>query len=102
MRACCFVLAGALTLLAGQAPSGAIEQARALDAQGVALAQVGKLGEAIEQFRNALRLVPDFAEAHYHLALAYDGLGQTDEAMSRLNEALRLRRDFIPARYLLA
>jgi tetratricopeptide (TPR) repeat protein len=73
-----------------------------LDTAGVALAQTGKLGEALEQFRLALQLAPDFVDAHYHKALAHDGLGQTDEAMSSLQEALLLRNDFLPPRYLLA
>lgn len=87
-----------------QAQHGAAQrdEARARDAQGVALAQAGRIAEAVEQFRAALQLDPDFPEAGYHLALAYERAGQTDEAIAKVEDALRLRPDFIEARYLLA
>ena len=83
-----------------QLPSN--EEAGALDAKGAALAEAGKIGEAVEQFRRALLLAPGFPEARYHLGLAYDRLGQTDEAMAEFEAALGLRADFLQARYLLA
>ena len=78
------------------------DEARARDAQGVALAQAGRIAEAVEQFRAALQLAPDFPEAVYHLALAYDRMGRTGEAMANAEDALRLSPDLIQARYVLA
>lgn len=78
------------------------EEARARDAQGLALAQAGNIAEAVEQFRAALQLAPDFPEAVYHLALAYDRMGRTDDAMATAEHALRLSPDLIQARYVLA
>lgn len=93
-----FLLAATAAL--AQLPS--LEQARALDSKGVALAEAGSVAEATGLFRQALQLAPDFPEARYHLGLAHDRLGQTDEAMAEFEAALRLRADFLQARYLLA
>lgn len=97
-----WMLAGILIsgICLAQLPSS--EEARALDAEGAGLAEAGKIGEAVEQFRKALLLAPGFPEARYHLGLAYDRLGQTDEAMVQFEAALGLRADFLQARYLLA
>lgn len=78
------------------------EAAARYDQRGVDLAQAGDLGAAIEQFQTALRLSPDLAEAHYHLALAYQRRGQTDDAIHAHEEALRHQPDLIEARYMLA
>ncbi len=64
---------------------------------GNALAWQGRSEEAIAHYREALRLRPDFAEAHnnWGLALArHDGL---EEAIAHYREALRLRPEFAEA-----
>jgi tetratricopeptide (TPR) repeat protein len=78
------------------------EQAAHHDQRGVALAQSGDLTAAIQQFQSALRLDPSFAEARYHLALAYKRGGRTDDAISAYEEVLRLHPDIVEARYMLA
>ncbi len=45
------------------------------------------LNLAIENLKKSLNLKPDYAPAHYLLAVAYDQLGKTDEAISKLEEA---------------
>lgn len=102
MTRCFWVFAGILAGGAALAQLPRNEEARALDARGAALAEAGKIAEAVEQFRKALLLAPDLPEARYHLGLAHDRLGQTDEAMAEFEEALRLQGDFLQARYLLA
>src|SRR5438445_12084163 len=72
------------------------------DQRGVQLAQTGDLAAAIEQFRAALRLATNYAEAWYHLGLAYNQSQKTDEAMVGFEEALRLYPDHVHARYMLA
>ena len=76
--------------------------ARVLDREGVALAQQGKLSDAVDRFRTALTLDPESADAVYHLALAYDRLGNTDQAILEYERALRLHPEFTEARYLMA
>ncbi|MBZ5581901.1 MAG: tetratricopeptide repeat protein [Acidobacteriia bacterium] len=83
-------------------PQDAKTAARSRDARGVALAQSGRVHEAIGEFRAALQLDPDFPDAVYHLGLAYDASGQTDEAIAQAEEALRRLPGFPPAEYLLA
>jgi tetratricopeptide (TPR) repeat protein len=46
-----------------------------------ALAEAGKHEAAMEQLRHALRLNPDYSEAHYQLAASYAAAGQTDLAL---------------------
>jgi tetratricopeptide (TPR) repeat protein len=45
--------------------------------------------EAVESFRRAVELDPDFAEAHYRLGLAYNATKQTDEAEKAFREAVK-------------
>ena len=60
---------------------------------GIALAKVGKRDEAVEQFREALRIDEDYQEAHCNLALVLLELGRREEAVVHLREALRLKPD---------
>ena len=51
------------------------------------------MDEAIRQFQEAIRLKPDYAEAHYNLGNALDKKGRTDEAIRQYQEAVRLKPD---------
>jgi tetratricopeptide (TPR) repeat protein len=61
---------------------------------GLALAGQGKIDEAITQYTDALRIKPDFAEAHLNLGTALAAQGRIDEAMAQYSEALRIKPDF--------
>jgi tetratricopeptide (TPR) repeat protein len=65
---------------------------------GAGLAAQGRLDEAIEQYRQALRLTPDDAAIHYNLGNALLRKGQRAEAVRAYEEALRLKPDFAAAR----
>ena len=59
----------------------------------------GKLDEAIAAYREAIRLKPDDAEAHYNLGIALSGQGKLDEAIAEYREAIRLKPDYAEAHY---
>ena len=62
-------------------------------ARGSELAGQGKLDEAIREFREAIRLNPEYAEAHYDLGAALFELDNgVDEALAEFREALRINR----------
>ncbi|GMR19336.1 MAG: hypothetical protein BMS9Abin34_471 [Patescibacteria group bacterium] len=52
--------------------------------------QLGEYEQAVNQFRAATNLKPNFANAHYNLGRAYKELGSNDLAIQELELALRL------------
>ncbi|HUI81640.1 MAG TPA: tetratricopeptide repeat protein [Bryobacteraceae bacterium] len=63
-------------------------RADAHDLLGTALARVGRVPEAIEQFRLALAERPDFAGARLNLASALLRAGKSEEAIENYRQAL--------------
>jgi tetratricopeptide (TPR) repeat protein len=57
---------------------------------GQALYEANRLDEAIEHYREALRLYPDYFEVHVDLGAALMDKGLLNEAMKESEEALRL------------
>jgi len=57
----------------------------------------GRLDEAVARYEEALRLRPDYAEAHNNLGNALESMGRTPEAIAHLEEALRLKPDYAEA-----
>lgn len=57
----------------------------------------GRLGDAIAHYGEALRLKPDYAEAHCNLGMALASLGRTQEAVAHYDEAIRLKPGFAEA-----
>ena len=47
----------------------------------------------VEEFQAALRINPDYAEAHYNLGEAYGQQGRLDEAIREYQAALRISPD---------
>jgi superkiller protein 3 len=56
--------------------------------QGLELAQSGQYAEARAKFEEALRLAPDFREAHYNLGLVLRQLGEKEAAIAELQQSL--------------
>jgi protein O-GlcNAc transferase len=77
----------------GPAPASAEE----LSHRGVALANQGRLDEAIVSFRRAVQDKPDWAQAHLNLGIALQEHGRLDEAMASYRRALELEPDFVEA-----
>lgn len=65
---------------------------------GTALAQAGRVDEAMASFREALRVYPNHASAHYNLGVALAGLGRSAEALEHLGAAVRLEPTWADAR----
>jgi protein O-mannosyl-transferase len=67
---------------------------------GVDLAREGRIAEATERFKEALRLKPNFAEAHFNLARAYESIPERrDDALAEYREALRLQPRYTDAHF---
>jgi len=49
-------------------------------------------------YREALRLNPSYAEAHYNLGYTLLQAGRKDEAVTHLRESLRLKPDYAEPR----
>lgn len=69
---------------------------------GLALAQEGRVDEALSHYRAALSHDPNYPEAHFNLGIAMISHGTADEAVFHLEQALRLRPDMPSARAMLS
>ena len=64
---------------------------------GLALANRGRLDEAISQYREAIRIRSGYSEAHNDLGAALAAQGKLEDAVSEYREAIRLKADFVEA-----
>ena len=64
---------------------------------GLALAKLGQWEQAVEAYRQALRLRPDLAEAHNNLGIALVQMGRLDDAIAAYQRAIAHRPDFSAA-----
>ena len=69
---------------------------------GVALQTSGRVDEAVDHYRKAIALGPDYAPAYSNLAAALRAQKKTDEAVHNYERALQLKPDFAGAHYNLA
>jgi tetratricopeptide (TPR) repeat protein len=64
---------------------------------GVAYVQLGRVPEALDQFRTVLRLAPDHAQASYNLGVIAMGEKRLPEAIASLERAIAARPDYAEA-----
>jgi protein O-mannosyl-transferase len=64
------------------------------DNLGVILVEQGRLDEAIDHYREAVRLRPQNPQSHYDLGIAFRKEGQTNDAILEYKRALQLRPDY--------
>jgi tetratricopeptide (TPR) repeat protein len=72
----------------------ALQCAEADNDLGMQLQQADRMQEAIRHYERALRLNPDFVDAHVNLGEALRKTGRIDEAIGQIEEAMRIRPDF--------
>jgi tetratricopeptide (TPR) repeat protein len=70
-------------------------EARTLLAKGRELYRNDEDAQALEAFQQALKLDPEFAEAHFRLGLAYDALGQEQEAEGAYKKAVETYKKYL-------
>ena len=75
------------------AAQGLDDDAEAHHKLGIALYAEGRRADAIQHYREALRLKPDSAVVHNNLAVVLAELGRTEEAIARYQQALRINPD---------
>ena len=85
-----------------------VEQAQALTEQypkafifwnimGASASQIGMLDKAINAYKKALSLKPDYADAYNNMSVALKDQGNLDEAIEVCNKAILLNPDFTEA-----
>ncbi len=75
----------------------AVKQATALHTEGNMRAARGDFAGAIELYRQAVELFPDYAVAHYNMGVACSSEKHHREAIEAYTEAIRLKPDFAAA-----
>src|SRR6185436_16794575 len=73
--------------------------AHILNEQGAAEFTLGRNIEAVQLFKRAIEIDPEFAAAYNNLGAAYNALGRYQEAVVVLSSALRQRPDYAEAHY---
>ena len=66
---------------------------------GTAKYNQGKIDEAIEHYKAALSIKPDYVTAHYNLGNAYLNQGRMDEAVSHFRDALKIKPEHAYTHY---
>ena len=61
--------------------------------------EAGMYREEIEACKQAIRIKPDDAEAHYNFGVAYGNLGMYREALEAYKQAIRIKPDYAKAHY---
>lgn len=91
-----FTAAPASSLVtSGQAQ--AQKEAMISNTQGLELSKSGKFEEAVTAFKQAIKLKPDYAEAHSNLGDAYAQLKQFKKAIDEYKQAIRYKPDLAMA-----
>ena len=65
---------------------------------GNVLFSLGQNQQAVTNFCQALHFCPDFAEAHYNLAIALQAQQMPDQAIQHYRQAIELNIDYLEAR----
>jgi len=75
------------------------KKARGYYSLGIVKKKSNRIEEAIEYYRMAIQLNPNYAEAHYNLGFAYGLLGRGDEDLEHTLKAVKLNPAFAGAHF---
>lgn len=64
---------------------------------GVTYGESGRYQEAIEAFKQAIQINPDYAEAYNGLGFAYSNSGRYQEAIEHIEQAIRIKPNYVKA-----
>jgi tetratricopeptide (TPR) repeat protein len=66
---------------------------------GIAYGSLGRHQDAIETYKQAIRIKPDYAEVHYNLGVAYGSLGRYQDEIEAYKQAIRIKPNYAKAHY---
>jgi tetratricopeptide (TPR) repeat protein len=66
---------------------------------GIAYYDSGMYQQEIDSYKQAIRIKPNYAEAHNNLGVAYGKLGMHRQAIDSFKQAIRIKPDFAMAHY---
>ena len=64
---------------------------------GVAYDSIGRYQDAVEAYKQTIKIRPDFAEAHSNLGAVYGKVGRWEDAIESCKQAIRIQSDFAEA-----
>jgi Ca-activated chloride channel family protein len=73
------------------------EEAALFNTQGLELSKSGRFEGAVKAFKQAIKLKPDYAEAHYNLGDAYAQLHEFKKAIDEYKQAISYKPDLTMA-----
>ncbi len=74
----------------------------ALNLKAALLMNSGETQEAIRLLLKIVKIIPNFAQAHFNLGTALNALGKTKQAIKSLQHALKIKPDYAEAHFNLA
>ncbi len=69
----------------------------ALDNLGTAYSNIGRYQDAVESYKQAIKISPGYADAYYNLGVASGQLGRYQDAIEAYKQAIKLNPDYVKA-----
>ncbi len=93
------IFAVSVSILAGQNIAQESRDAQSYFNKGVAHQQAGRHQEAIEAYKQAIKIQPDALSAYLNLGLVYGALGRYEEAIEATKTVIQLKPDIADAHF---
>ena len=65
--------------------------------EGAVFCQLGPYQDAIEPFKQAIRIKPDLAEAHCNLGAIFANIGRYQDAIESYKQTIKIKPDYVNA-----